>query len=50
MNELNQAASAAQACPDCSALVADLSAHEQWHARFVTDIARAVAAEIQRSR
>jgi hypothetical protein len=30
------------ACPDCHALVADLDAHERWHVRLVTDLAKAV--------
>jgi hypothetical protein len=30
------------ACPDCHALVEDLDAHERWHVRLVTDLAKAV--------
>jgi hypothetical protein len=37
------------ACPDCHALVDDLPAHKQWHSRLVSDLARAVEHEIQRS-
>jgi hypothetical protein len=36
-------------CPDCRALVDDLAAHTHWHARLVSDLARAVEQEIQRS-
>jgi hypothetical protein len=36
-------------CPDCHALVEDLAAHTHWHARLVSDLARAVEQEIQRS-
>ena len=39
----------AEACPDCSALVADLAAHERWHSRLVADLARAVEQEIKRT-
>lgn len=36
------------ACPDCHALVADLTAHKQWHSRLVASLANAVEKEIQR--
>ena len=41
--------SAAEACPDCRALVSDLEAHERWHSRLVSDLAKAVEKEIRRS-
>lgn len=37
-----------QRCPDCSALVSDLEAHEAWHSRLVADIAAAVYKEIRK--
>lgn len=37
-------------CPDCHAVVADLTAHKQWHSRLVASIATAVSREIERSR
>jgi len=39
---------AAQACPDCQALTADLAAHKQWHSRLVHDIATAVDTDVKR--
>lgn len=47
MDETN--ASGGVVCPDCRALVDDLAAHTTWHARLVSDLARAVEQEIQRS-
>jgi hypothetical protein len=41
--------STAEACPDCRALVSDLEAHERWHSRLVSDLAKAVEQEIKRS-
>jgi hypothetical protein len=38
------------ACPDCHALVADVTAHKQWHSRLVSDLASAVEKEIKRTR
>ena len=35
-------------CPDCHALVADLKAHERWHSRLVSDLAKAVESELKR--
>lgn len=35
-------------CPDCSALVSDLAAHKRWHARLVSDLAKAVDKELHR--
>jgi hypothetical protein len=35
-------------CPDCSAVVRDLEAHERWHTRLISDLAKAVRSEIQR--
>ncbi len=34
------------ACPDCHAVVADLAAHERWHVRLVTDLAKAVRKDL----
>jgi hypothetical protein len=45
----NDTTSAAEACPDCRALVSDLEAHERWHSRLVSDLAKAVEKEIRRS-
>jgi hypothetical protein len=39
-----------ETCPDCRALVSDLQAHERWHSRLVSDLAKAVEKEIQRAR
>jgi hypothetical protein len=35
-------------CPDCAAIVSDLVAHERWHTRLISDLAKAVRREIQR--
>ncbi|GIM62274.1 hypothetical protein Pve01_91670 [Planomonospora venezuelensis] len=35
-------------CPDCHALVADLTAHERWHTRLVADVAKAVSQALER--
>ena len=35
-------------CPDCHAVVADLTAHEQWHTRLVADVAKAVSQALER--
>ncbi|MGV9747347.1 hypothetical protein ACWDTG_20895 [Rhodococcus zopfii] len=43
-----QHSSAAQECPDCHALAADLEAHKQWHSRVVHDLAVAVEKEVDR--
>lgn len=40
---------ASDTCPDCKALVSDLAAHERWHSRLVSDLAKAVDKEIHRS-
>jgi hypothetical protein len=45
----NQPAQPADACPDCHALVADLEAHSRWHSRLVADLANAVEDEIKRA-
>jgi hypothetical protein len=34
------------ACPDCHAVVVDLTAHERWHVRLVTDLAKAVRKDL----
>ena len=39
---------ASDTCPDCKALVSDLAAHERWHSRLVSDLAKAVEKEIHR--
>lgn len=49
MQDTNQPDQPGQTCPDCRALVADLDAHEHWHARLVSDLARAVEHEIKRT-
>ncbi len=49
MQEAKPRGRAAQRCPDCSALVADLEAHEHWHSRLVADIASAVYKEIRKN-
>ena len=41
---------AGQSCPDCHALVADLQAHERWHTRLVSDLAKAVERSLSKSR
>jgi hypothetical protein len=46
----NETSSPSLACPDCHALVADLTAHNRWHSRLVSDLATAVEKEIKRSR
>ncbi len=46
--EQTERATAAESCPDCHALVADLAAHEHWHSRIVSDIAKAVDRENKR--
>ncbi|AKE89384.1 hypothetical protein AAT18_09185 [Rhodococcus aetherivorans] len=46
--EHTQQNSAAQECPDCHALAADLAAHKQWHSRVVHDLAVAVEKEVDR--
>ena len=48
MEQSQNTTSAAQACPDCHALAADLEAHKQWHSRLVHDIATAVDSEVTR--
>ena len=49
METTKDPSSAGMACPDCSALVADLAAHKQWHSRLVSDLASAVEKEIKRT-
>jgi hypothetical protein len=44
----NQTGGTGDICPDCSALVVDLDAHKRWHSRLISDLAKAVEAEIQR--
>ena len=39
---------ASQTCPDCHAVVADLTAHERWHTRLVADVAKAVSQALER--
>ena len=34
-------------CPDCHALVGD-AAHERWHTRLVSDVAKAVSQALER--
>jgi hypothetical protein len=46
--EKTEQKTAADSCPDCHALVADLEAHKRWHQRLVHDIAMAVDKDIQR--
>jgi hypothetical protein len=46
----DQTSAVGESCPDCHALVADLTAHERWHSRLVSDIASAVVKEMQRTR
>ncbi|HET7668145.1 MAG TPA: hypothetical protein VFK56_19190 [Mycobacterium sp.] len=48
MEQTQHATSAAQECPDCHALAADLEAHKRWHSRLVHDIATAVDADVKR--
>lgn len=45
---MEQQQQAAQTCPDCHALTADLAAHKQWHSRLVHDIATAVDTDVTR--
>jgi len=49
MQDTNPPVTRGEACPDCSALVSDLEAHELWHSRLVADLARAVDKEIKRA-
>jgi hypothetical protein len=35
-------------CPDCHAVVTDLTAHERWHTRLVADVAKAVSQALER--
>ena len=48
MEQTQHLTSAAQECPDCHALAADLEAHKRWHSRLVHDIATAVDADVRR--
>jgi len=48
VNQTDPAQPAADSCPDCHALVADLDAHKKWHSRLVSDIAKAVNQESKR--
>jgi len=45
----NQTGGTGETCPDCSALVVDLDAHKRWHSRLISDLAKAVEAEIERT-
>jgi hypothetical protein len=49
MHDAEQPTQLGKTCPDCWALVADLEAHERWHSRLVSDLARAVAHELKRA-
>jgi len=48
VEQTQQGFPAAQECPDCHALAADLEAHKHWHSRLVHDIAIAVDKEATR--
>ena len=48
MEQTQQANAAAQECPDCHALAADLEAHKRWHTRLTHDIAAAVEKDAKR--
>ena len=48
MDQTSTTTTESVACPDCHALVADLSAHKLWHSRMIASIAHAVEQEIKR--